>query len=473
MGATSQIGDVRVGLFPPLEITNLRLNRPGQAQAVVDRITVRPIFWGPHGPALGGRVGVEGVRITLPASLEFRIKPSVFDIDPDRFLVLRSPVEGLTIERTNGPEGPALDLAASLPLDRLVAFSLEGVPNGDLGDLAGEAHAARGPGSAFNADWTVALLGARTTGRLGVMPGKAEGDLSARVTLAGLDFARLFKALGRPVEEPLGSLSGTVSLEGPLDDPKALAVDQQITFTRPEKRPAAVTRLRGDFAHEVTTSDGTRRTLQVSPASPDFIALLDVPPLFIRALLIAEDAAFFSHPGIDLAEMPRAIAINWARGEAARGASTLTQQLAKNLFLTREKSLHRKLRELSYSFLLESTLGKNRILEIYLNIIEWGPGLYGLRPAARHYFGREPQALTPREIAFLVSMIPGPIKYQRSIEGGELRPGFEVLVNNLLVKLRSVDALTEEQYLQAREEKLAFRGAAPTDEELARLKDGQ
>ena len=282
--------------------------------------------------------------------------------------------------------------------------------------------------------------------------------------MKGLDFARILRSLG--VDAPkapnaLGSLSGTVSVGGRLRDPATLDVIQRIDFKRPDKAPPEVSRLRGPFVHEVTTNSGAQKRIDVTPESANFIAIESVPPLFIRTLLIAEDAAFFGHPGIDLTELPRAIATNIARGGSFRGASTITQQLAKNLFLSREKSLQRKLRELSYSFLLETTLGKQRILEIYLNVIEWGPGLYGLRPAARHYFDKEPQALTPREIAFLVSMIPGPVKYQRSIEGGELRKGFETLVNNLLVKVRSVDAISEEEFQQALTETLVFRGQPP------------
>src|SRR4029079_9752729 len=131
-------------------------------------------------------------------------------------------------------------------------------------------------------------------------------------------------------------------------------------------------------------------------------------------------AGFYAHRGIDLAELPAAIVENWTRGGAFRGASTITQQLAKNLFLSREKRLGRKLRELSLALLLEAALGKQRILEIYLNVIEWGPDLYGLRPAARRYFHKEPAELTPRQMAFLVALIPGPIKYQRSFASGTL-----------------------------------------------------
>ena len=127
---------------------------------------------------------------------------------------------------------------------------------------------------------------------------------------------------------------------------------------------------------------GRHTTIDVSPASPDFIALGDVPPLFLRTLLLAEDVGFYGHSGIDLRELPAALLTNWSRGTAARGASTISQQLAKNLFLSRDKQLGRKLQELAITFLLESALGKTRILEIYLNIIEWGPELRGLRPAA-------------------------------------------------------------------------------------------
>ena len=94
---------------------------------------------------------------------------------------------------------------------------------------------------------------------------------------------------------------------------------------------------------------------------------------------------------------------------------------------------------------------------LFLQRIEWGPQLYGLRPAARHYFGKEPDALTPKEMAFLVVMIPGPVKYQRSFHEGALSAGLEPLVVNLLAKLRSVDALSEDEYQAALAETLAFR----------------
>ena len=283
-----------------------------------------------------------------------------------------------------------------------------------------------------------------------------------------LEFGRLLGAAGLSVPESLGIAPGgsrdlgsatiEVGVRGSPSEPAALAVSQKIDFSPPRRMPPAISRLRGDFVFRSDGGPGPQRPIDVSPSSPDFIALHDVPPLFVRTLLLAEDAGFYGHRGIDLRELPSALLTNWSRGGAARGASTITQQLAKNLFLSRDKEVGRKLQELAITFLLESALGKDRILEIYLNIIEWGPDLRGLRPAARHYFDCEPQALTPAQMAFLVAIIPGPIKYQRSFARGTPGPGLRLLIDNLLAKLRSVDAIGEEEYQRALSEPIVVAG---------------
>ena len=137
------------------------------------------------------------------------------------------------------------------------------------------------------------------------------------------------------------------------------------------------------------------------------------------------------------------------------------EQERNRQFLSRDKQLGRKLQELAITFQLESALGKDRILEIYLNIIEWGPDLRGLRPAARHYFGCEPRALTPAQMAFLVAIIPGPIKYQSSFAHGAPGPGLRSLIDELLAKLRTVHAIGEEEYLQALGEPIVVAGSRP------------
>jgi monofunctional biosynthetic peptidoglycan transglycosylase len=123
---------------------------------------------------------------------------------------------------------------------------------------------------------------------------------------------------------------------------------------------------------------------------------------------VAEDAAFWQHEGVDLEELQKSIELDWARGQLLRGASTITQQLAKNLYLSPSRNPVRKLRELIIARRLEAALQKARILELYLNVIEWGDGIYGVEAAARTYFGTSASALGPRESALLAGAIINP-----------------------------------------------------------------
>jgi hypothetical protein len=311
-------------------------------------------------------------------------------------------------------------------------------------------------------DLHATLAGADLSGSIALRDLDTDPVVDLALGVQHLDFAQLLGASGLGVPESLGVVPGggrdlgSVSIDlrvrGRPADAASLTVSPKVDFKPPRQMPPAILRLRGDFIFSPQDGSGPQRPIDVSPASPDFIALRDVPPLFVRTLLLSEDAGFYGHRGIDLRELPTALLTDWSRGGAARGASTITQQLAKNLFLSRDKRLGRKLQELAITFLLESALGKERILEIYLNIIEWGPDLRGLGPAARSYFGREPRALTPAEMAFLVAIIPGPIKYQSSFAHGTPGPGLRSLIDELLAKLRSVDAIGEEEYRQALDE---------------------
>jgi monofunctional glycosyltransferase len=127
-----------------------------------------------------------------------------------------------------------------------------------------------------------------------------------------------------------------------------------------------------------------------------------------RAVLVAEDAAFFDHDGIDLKELRASLEHNWEEGRFERGASTITQQLAKNLYLSPSRNPIRKLKELLITRRLEAALPKRRILEIYLNVIEWGDGIFGAEAASRAYFGKSASALTPDEAALLAGAIINP-----------------------------------------------------------------
>jgi monofunctional biosynthetic peptidoglycan transglycosylase len=133
-----------------------------------------------------------------------------------------------------------------------------------------------------------------------------------------------------------------------------------------------------------------------------------ISPHLKRAVLVAEDAAFWQHDGIDYDELQKSIELDWARGQLVRGASTITQQLAKNLFLSPSRNPARKLRELVITRRLEAELPKARILELYLNVIEWGDGIYGVEAASENYFGQSASALAPPSAALLAGAIINP-----------------------------------------------------------------
>lgn len=130
-----------------------------------------------------------------------------------------------------------------------------------------------------------------------------------------------------------------------------------------------------------------------------------------RAVVAAEDAKFMSHRGFDWDEIQKAVERNVREGEIVRGASTITQQLAKNLFLSGERTWWRKGQEALITIMLESLMSKRRILEIYLNVIEWGEGVFGVEAAARHHFGESAASLDPEQAARLAAMVPSPRKY--------------------------------------------------------------
>jgi len=133
-----------------------------------------------------------------------------------------------------------------------------------------------------------------------------------------------------------------------------------------------------------------------------------ISPSLKRAVLVAEDAAFWDHEGVDVEQIRESIQASWEQGREIRGASTITQQLAKNLYLSPSRNPLRKLRELIIARRLEAALPKARIFEIYLNVIEWGDGIWGAEAAARTYFGIPASALNARQAALLAGAIINP-----------------------------------------------------------------
>lgn len=143
-----------------------------------------------------------------------------------------------------------------------------------------------------------------------------------------------------------------------------------------------------------------------------WVALSSISPHLQQAVLIAEDDKFWEHNGFDYGAIELAIEKNIERKRFAFGASTLTQQLARNLYLSPSKNPVRKLKEAILTWRLERTLSKKRILELYLNSVEWGDGIFGIEQASRHYYGKSARRLTAREAARLAAVLPNPLKYR-------------------------------------------------------------
>jgi monofunctional biosynthetic peptidoglycan transglycosylase len=156
-----------------------------------------------------------------------------------------------------------------------------------------------------------------------------------------------------------------------------------------------------------------------------------ISPSLKRAVIVTEDDAFWQHEGIDYEQLRESMAMNWARGQFARGGSTITQQLAKNLYLSPSKNPVRKIRELLIARRLEVALNKTRIFEIYLNVIEWGDGVWGAEAASRRYFHKPAADLTPSEAALLAGAIANPRLLDPAHPSARLRRRQQIILKRL------------------------------------------
>lgn len=141
-----------------------------------------------------------------------------------------------------------------------------------------------------------------------------------------------------------------------------------------------------------------------------WVSMKNISPNIIKAVLIGEDDGFWKHDGFDVKGMENAIERSIKKGTLA-GGSTISQQLSKNLYLSPSKNPVRKIKEAIITWRIEKTLSKRRILEIYLNVAEWGDGIFGIEAAARHYYHKSAKNLTAREASRLAAVLPNPIKY--------------------------------------------------------------
>lgn len=200
---------------------------------------------------------------------------------------------------------------------------------------------------------------------------------------------------------------------------------------------------------EVPDWQGKMHPFLVGPKNPAWTPLAAFPDELKWAVIVAEDANFYEHGGIDVTAMKEALKYDLKRKRLVLGASTITQQLAKNLYLSRDKSLLRKLRELVIAQRLEHELTKGRILELYLNVVELGPLVYGMGAGARYHFDLPVPILTPAESAFLAAILPGPrVAFNPQTKPVKVRQRAARLIR--LLGLRNI--LTEDEVADAQAE---------------------
>jgi monofunctional biosynthetic peptidoglycan transglycosylase len=193
----------------------------------------------------------------------------------------------------------------------------------------------------------------------------------------------------------------------------------------------------------------------VGPKNPNWTPSNRIPPEMKWAVILAEDANFYKHEGFDVKAIKNAIKYDLEKKSLKRGASTITQQTAKNLFLSREKTITRKVKEVYLAWRMEQELTKGRIIELYLNVVELGPMVYGIGHGSRYYFGKPASALTPRESAFLAAMLPGPrIAYNPYKNLGKVLKRSDMILK--LLKQKGV--LSEGEYQAAMASELNIAG---------------
>lgn len=168
-----------------------------------------------------------------------------------------------------------------------------------------------------------------------------------------------------------------------------------------------------------------------------------------NAIIASEDAAFWDHEGIDWVELRKSFETNLEKGRFARGGSTITQQLAKNVYLSAEKSLLRKIKEAVIATRIEKQYSKKLILEKYLNVVEFDKNVYGVKAAAKHYFGVAPSSLTIAQSAWLAFLLPNPPKYSMSFHRNKLTPFAFKQMSEIINRLRRFKKISEDERNQA------------------------
>jgi hypothetical protein len=295
-------------------------------------------------------------------------------------------------------------------------------------------------------------------------PGNIE-ELRLRLVIPPIDCQRVLKAIPTEMAPYMagyklrGVFDTDVMLEANWNELDALKLDGHvgIKHCRVVDEPAdSPKRLKKEFEHYVEVEEGEWSTFVVGDSNEDFVKLEDISPYLIKSIMSTEDSAFYFHKGFITSEFRTALIKDLKAGKFMYGASSITMQMVKNVLLYREKTLARKLQELFLTWHVENTLEKDRILEIYFNVIEYGPGLYGIGPAAKHFFGKSPKDLNPVEAAFFSSILPAPKERYKQYCAGTLTRWTNDKIQRILKLMVTRDRLTQLEYDTAAATPLLF-----------------
>lgn len=232
---------------------------------------------------------------------------------------------------------------------------------------------------------------------------------------------------------------GTFGAQGSLVFDSSALDDLELSYRFDDRcrfievpKPMDRERFRKPFVHRIVRPDGKEAEMTTGPDSAAWTPLELISPYMQAAVLTTEDGAFFKHHGFNHAAIKNSLVANLKAKRFVRGASTISMQLAKNLFLSRQKTLSRKLEEVVLTDYLEQTFSKDELMELYLNVIEFGPNLYGIGAASEHYYARKPEELNLTESMFLATLLPRPVEAHRMYERGAVGEGWAKNLRSLV-----------------------------------------
>jgi len=210
------------------------------------------------------------------------------------------------------------------------------------------------------------------------------------------------------------------------------------------------------FSHQIYLPDGSTADRTTGPGTPNWTSLDQISPYMQVAVLTTEDGGFPRHHGFNRSSIRSSLIANLKARRFVRGASTITMQLAKNLFLSREKTLSRKLEEVVLTDYLEQTFSKDELMELYLNVIEFGPAVYGVADAAEYYFGRSPAELNLAECLFLSSLLPAPLRYGAMRDKGAVPESRMKTLHTLMRIAHDMGRITDAELAESQNQPIAF-----------------